>query len=59
VVVSQRGGDFLLETGEDLSVGYAGHDWDAVHLYLEETISFRVATPEAAVWLSPAAGSGA
>ncbi len=47
-----RGGDFLFESGEDLSIGYAGHDADAVQLYLEESFSFRVATPEAAVALS-------
>ncbi len=50
-VLSLRGGDFLLEAGEDLSIGYDHHDADAVHLYLEESISFRVATPEAAVAL--------
>lgn len=52
VVLSTRGGDFLFESGEDLSVGYESHDADAVHLYLEESISFRVATPEAAVALT-------
>jgi uncharacterized linocin/CFP29 family protein len=52
VVLSTRGGDFLLESGEDLSIGYEHHDADAVHLYLEESISFRIATPEAAVALS-------
>jgi uncharacterized linocin/CFP29 family protein len=49
VVVSLRGGDFLFESGQDLSIGYEGHDADAVQLYLEESFSFRVATPEAAV----------
>jgi uncharacterized linocin/CFP29 family protein len=49
VVVSLRGGDFLFESGEDLSIGYEDHDADAVQLYLEESFSFRVATPEAAV----------
>jgi uncharacterized linocin/CFP29 family protein len=53
VVVSLRGGDFLFECGEDLSVGYEDHDADTVQLYLEESFSFRVATPEAAVELSP------
>lgn len=48
-VLSLRGGDFLFESGEDLSIGYESHDADAVNLYLEESISFRVATPEAAV----------
>ncbi len=52
VVVSMRGGDFLFESGEDLSIGYAGHDADAVSLYLEESFSFRVVTPEAAVALT-------
>jgi uncharacterized linocin/CFP29 family protein len=49
VVVSLRGGDFLFDSGEDLSIGYEDHDADAVQLYLEESFSFRVATPEAAV----------
>ena len=49
VVVSLRGGDFLFESGQDLSVGYDHHDAEAVHLYLEESFSFRVATPDAAV----------
>ena len=48
-----RGGDFLLDSGEDLSIGYESHDADAVHLYIEESFSFRVATPEAAVPLAP------
>jgi uncharacterized linocin/CFP29 family protein len=51
VVVSLRGGDFLFECGQDLAVGYHAHDTDSVHLYLVETFSFRVATPEAAVSL--------
>ena len=53
VVVSLRGGDFLFESGQDLSVGYDSHDGDVVRLYLEESFSFHVATPEAAVVLKP------
>lgn len=53
VVISRRGGDFLFESGQDLSVGYDSHDGEAVNLYLEESFSFRVATPEAAVALRP------
>ncbi|MFL5886875.1 MAG: family 1 encapsulin nanocompartment shell protein, partial [Thermoleophilaceae bacterium] len=53
VVVSLRGGDFLFESGQDLSIGYDSHDGDVVRLYLEESFSFRVATPEAAVALTP------
>jgi uncharacterized linocin/CFP29 family protein len=52
-VLSLRGGDFLYESGQDLSIGYEGHDDEAVRLYLEESFSFLVATPEAAVHLSP------
>jgi uncharacterized linocin/CFP29 family protein len=53
VVVSQRGGDFLLEAGEDLSIGYDRHDAEAVDLYLVESFTFRVVTSEAAVALTP------
>ncbi len=52
VVVSLRGGDFLFESGQDLAIGYDHHDADAVHLYLQESFSFVVATPEAAAPLS-------
>jgi uncharacterized linocin/CFP29 family protein len=54
LVVSLRGGDFLLESGQDLAIGYHAHDTDSVHLYLVESFSFRVATPEAAVALPSA-----
>ena len=53
VVLRVGGGHFLFESGEDLSIGYLEHDVDAVRLYLEESFSFRVATPEAAVALTP------
>jgi uncharacterized linocin/CFP29 family protein len=53
VVVSQRGGDFIFESGQDLSLGYLSHDPVVVSLYLEESFSFHVATPEAAVALRP------
>ena len=44
-MLSLRGGDFLFESGQDLSIGYDGHDGDVVRLYLEESFSFHVATP--------------
>jgi uncharacterized linocin/CFP29 family protein len=53
VVLSLRGGDFLFESGQDLSIGYESHDGEVVRLYLEESFSFHVATPEAAVALKP------
>ncbi|MFG6501845.1 family 1 encapsulin nanocompartment shell protein [Microbacterium sp. P05] len=52
VVVSLRGGDFIFESGEDISLGYAAHTIDDVQLYLEESFSFRIATPEAAIAIS-------
>ncbi len=51
-VVSERGGDFLLDVGQDMAVGYSHHDADAVHLYLEESLAFRVVEPDAALALS-------
>jgi uncharacterized linocin/CFP29 family protein len=48
VVLSLRGGDFLFESGADLAIGYDHHDAEAVGLYLLESFSFVVATPEAA-----------
>ena len=44
-----RGGDFVFESGQDLSVGYESHDAESVSLYIEESFTFRVLTPEAAV----------
>jgi uncharacterized linocin/CFP29 family protein len=55
IVLSLRGGDFLFESGQDLAIGYDRHDDDVVLLYVEESFSFRVATPEAAVGLVHAA----
>jgi uncharacterized linocin/CFP29 family protein len=52
VVLSVRGGDFDFKVGQDLSLGYLDHDRDSVRLYLEESFTFHVATPEAAVPLS-------
>ena len=45
VVLSQRGDDFELVVGQDLSIGYTDHDADSVGLYLEESITFRAAGP--------------
>jgi uncharacterized linocin/CFP29 family protein len=53
IVISLRGGDFVFESGQDLSIGYGSHDKDVVRLYLQESFSFHVATPEAAVALRP------
>lgn len=51
IVVSLRGGDHRLSVGQDLSIGYRSHTDTSVRLYLVETMTFRVLTDEAAVWL--------
>ncbi len=51
LVVSLRGEDFELMVGQDLSIGYLRHDAQTVTLYLEESLTFRAAGPEAAVAL--------
>jgi uncharacterized linocin/CFP29 family protein len=53
VVVSQRGGDYLFDVGKDLSIGYTSHDAETVELYLLESFTFRVASTDAAVALTP------
>jgi uncharacterized linocin/CFP29 family protein len=52
VIAGLRGGDFRFEFGQDLAIGYDHHDTERVHLYIEESFSFVVATPEAAIALS-------
>jgi uncharacterized linocin/CFP29 family protein len=51
VLISQRGGDFLFDSGQDLSIGYDSHDGRMVGLYLQESFSFQAVTPDAAVAL--------
>ena len=52
-VLTTRGGDFELNIGQDVSIGYLSHTDALVRLYLQETFTFRVLTSEAAVALSP------
>lgn len=54
-VLSTRGGDFELHLGRDLSIGYQSHTESSVRLYLEETLTFRLLTAEAAVAILPKA----
>jgi uncharacterized linocin/CFP29 family protein len=49
VVLSMRGGDFLLTVGEDFSIGYLEHDAKTVRLFLEESFTFQNLSPQAAV----------
>jgi uncharacterized linocin/CFP29 family protein len=52
VVLSLRGGDFQLVSGQDLSIGYLAHDFERIQLYLEESFTFRVIEPDSAVVLT-------
>lgn len=52
VVMSLRGGDFELIVGQDFSVGYLDHTSASVLLYLQQSFTFRVLSPEAAVPLT-------
>ncbi|HZQ28566.1 MAG TPA: family 1 encapsulin nanocompartment shell protein [Acidimicrobiales bacterium] len=51
LVVSLRGGDYVLTLGQDFAVGYNAHTATEVELYLEETFAFEVQDPTAAVAL--------
>ena len=48
-LLSARGGDFQLTVGQDISIGYDWHDQRKASLYLTESFTFRVLTPEAVV----------
>jgi len=52
-VMTTRGGDFELDIGQDISIGYSSHSDTAVELYFQESFTFRLLTTEAAVVLGP------
>ncbi|MGD9743080.1 MAG: family 1 encapsulin nanocompartment shell protein [Dongiaceae bacterium] len=52
VVLSLRGGDFELTVGQDFSIGYLDHDSERVRLYIEESFTFWLLSPQAAVPLT-------
>lgn len=52
LLVSMRGGDFQLDVGQDVSVGYASHDAERIGLFLLATMTFRVLDSGAAVKLA-------
>jgi uncharacterized linocin/CFP29 family protein len=56
-VLTTRGGDFELNIGQDVSIGYLSHTDAVVRLYLQETFTFRLLTSEASVVLAPSAKS--
>ncbi|GBE67912.1 29 KDa antigen CFP29 [Mycobacterium sp. MFM001] len=50
-VLTTRGGDFDLQLGTDVAIGYLSHDADTVQLYMQETLTFLCYTAEASVCL--------
>jgi uncharacterized linocin/CFP29 family protein len=52
LLLTMRGGDFELDIGQDLSIGYLSHSASEVELYLQESFTFRLLTSEAAVALT-------
>jgi uncharacterized linocin/CFP29 family protein len=55
LVLTTRGGDFELQLGQDVSIGYLSHTETSVRLYLQESLTFLMLTSEAAVPLTPSA----
>lgn len=53
-VLTTRGGDFSLDLGQDISIGYLNHSATTVELYFQESFTFRMLTAEAAIALLPA-----
>ncbi|MBJ7465049.1 MAG: encapsulin, partial [Mycolicibacterium sp.] len=45
-------GDFDLQLGTDVCIGYLSHDADSIQLYLQETFTFLSYTAEASVSLN-------
>jgi uncharacterized linocin/CFP29 family protein len=52
LVLTQRGDDFELIVGQDFSIGYLDHSERSVRLYLQESFTFRVLSPEAVIPLA-------
>lgn len=49
-LVSERGGDFRLTLGQDLSIGYLSHGKNKVELYFTESFTFQVLDPAAIIF---------
>ncbi len=50
-LVSERGGDFKMVVGQDLSIGYESHDNKTVQLYFTESFTFQLVDPAAVIVL--------
>ena len=52
LALSQRGGDFALYNGLDVSIGYAEEKTDSYALFMSESCTFRIINPEAALLIT-------
>jgi uncharacterized linocin/CFP29 family protein len=52
-LVSERGGDFELHLGQDISLGFEGHDAKKVKLFFTESFAYQIHAPEAVRILQP------
>lgn len=52
LALSQRGGDFILYNGLDVSVGFSEEKADSYALFMTESCTFRIITPEAALLIT-------
>ncbi|WP_029137442.1 family 1 encapsulin nanocompartment shell protein [Nakamurella lactea] len=52
LLLSTRGGDYQLQLGQDLSIGYLSHDPERIELYLQESMTFLAFTAESSVPLT-------
>lgn len=50
-LVSERGGDFEMVIGQDISIGYESHNQITVQLYFTESFTFQVVDPAAVIVL--------
>ncbi len=48
-LVSERGEDFKLVIGQDLSIGYESHNNKTVQLYFTESFTFKIIDPKAVI----------
>jgi uncharacterized linocin/CFP29 family protein len=52
LALSQRGGDFVLYNGLDVSIGFAEEKADSYALFIIESCTFRIINPEAALLIT-------
>ncbi|MFO7615400.1 MAG: family 1 encapsulin nanocompartment shell protein [Bacteroidales bacterium] len=51
MLVSERGGDFRLTLGQDISIGYETHNRNEVLLYFTEAFTFQLLEPAAIIYM--------